>query len=75
MTVYDRTFACRSSSSPRRFSGNFADVLAAHGRTNLRLAETEKYAHVTYFFNCGREEPIRARTGSWCRRRKWRPTT
>jgi 2,3-bisphosphoglycerate-independent phosphoglycerate mutase len=32
-------------------------VLAAHGRTNLRLAETEKYAHVTYFFNCGREEP------------------
>ena len=26
-------------------------------RTNLRLAETEKYAHVTYFFNCGREEP------------------
>ena len=29
------------------------------GRTNLRLAETEKYAHVTYFFNCGREEPYR----------------
>ena len=30
---------------------------AEHARTNLRLAETEKYAHVTYFFNCGREEP------------------
>jgi 2,3-bisphosphoglycerate-independent phosphoglycerate mutase len=42
---------------PQTFSGNLADVLAAHGRTNLRLAETEKYAHVTYFFNCGREEP------------------
>ena len=32
-------------------------MLAEHGRTNLRLAETEKYAHVTYFFNCGREQP------------------
>ena len=31
-------------------------MLAAHGLTNLRLAETEKYAHVTYFFNGGREE-------------------
>jgi 2,3-bisphosphoglycerate-independent phosphoglycerate mutase len=42
---------------PQTFSGNLADVLADHGRTNLRLAETEKYAHVTYFFNCGREQP------------------
>ena len=34
-----------------------AEVLTAHGRTNLRLAETEKYAHVTYFFNGGEERP------------------
>jgi len=57
MTVYDRTFALPVVFEPQTFSGNLADVLAAHGRTNLRLAETEKYAHVTYFFNCGREQP------------------
>jgi 2,3-bisphosphoglycerate-independent phosphoglycerate mutase len=57
MTVYDRTFNLPVVYTPQTFSNNLADVLAAHGRTNLRLAETEKYAHVTYFFNCGREEP------------------
>ncbi len=55
MTVYDRTFDFPAVFTPQTFSGNLADVLAEHGRTNLRLAETEKYAHVTYFFNCGRE--------------------
>jgi 2,3-bisphosphoglycerate-independent phosphoglycerate mutase len=34
-----------------------AEVLAANGRKQLHVAETEKYAHVTYFFNGGREEP------------------
>jgi len=57
MTVYDRTFGLPVVFEPQTFSGNLADVLADHARTNLRLAETEKYAHVTYFFNCGREEP------------------
>jgi 2,3-bisphosphoglycerate-independent phosphoglycerate mutase len=57
LTVYDRTFGLPAAFAPQTFSNNLADVLAAHGRTNLRLAETEKYAHVTYFFNCGREEP------------------
>jgi 2,3-bisphosphoglycerate-independent phosphoglycerate mutase len=33
-----------------------ADVLAQHGRTSFRTAETEKYPHVTYFFNGGLEE-------------------
>ena len=57
MTVYDRTFNLPVAFTPQTFSNNLADVLAEHARTNLRLAETEKYAHVTYFFNCGREEP------------------
>jgi 2,3-bisphosphoglycerate-independent phosphoglycerate mutase len=57
MTVYDRTFGLPVVFTPQTFSNNLADVLSAHNRTNLRLAETEKYAHVTYFFNCGREEP------------------
>jgi 2,3-bisphosphoglycerate-independent phosphoglycerate mutase len=59
MTVYDRTFDFPVVFTPQTFSGNLADVLDAHSRTNLRLAETEKYAHVTYFFNCGREEPYK----------------
>ena len=57
LTVYDRTFGLPVVFEPQTFSGNLADVLADHGRSNLRLAETEKYAHVTYFFNCGREQP------------------
>ncbi len=59
MTVYDRTFTVPVVFEPQSFRGNLADVIEAHARTNLRLAETEKYAHVTYFFNCGREEPYR----------------
>jgi 2,3-bisphosphoglycerate-independent phosphoglycerate mutase len=57
MTVYDRTFGFPVVFEPQSLTGNFADVIEASGKTNLRLAETEKYAHVTYFFNCGREEP------------------
>ena len=57
MTEYDRTYGLPVIFQPQSLSGNFADVIAAAGRSNLRLAETEKYAHVTYFFNCGREEP------------------
>ena len=35
----------------------FGEFLAAHGKKQLRLAETEKYAHVTFFFNGGVEDP------------------
>ena len=35
----------------------FGEFLAAHGKTQARIAETEKYAHVTFFFNGGVEEP------------------
>ena len=34
------------------------EYLAANGKTQLRIAETEKYAHVTFFFSGGREEPF-----------------
>jgi 2,3-bisphosphoglycerate-independent phosphoglycerate mutase len=58
MTEYDPkyTFPIVYPSEPA--TGYIAEVLAAHELTNLRLAETEKYAHVTYFFNGGREEPF-----------------
>ena len=57
LTEYDATFRLPVAFPPQTFSGNLADVLTANSYTNLRLAETEKYAHVTYFFNCGEEQP------------------
>ena len=39
-------------------SNTFGEWLAAHGKTQLRIAETEKYAHVTFFFSGGREQPF-----------------
>ncbi len=58
MTEYDREYTFPVVFPPEPATGYIAEVLAAHGLTNLRLAETEKYAHVTYFFNGGREEPF-----------------
>jgi 2,3-bisphosphoglycerate-independent phosphoglycerate mutase len=44
---------------PQTFSNILGEVVAKAGRTQLRIAETEKYPHVTYFLNGGREEPYR----------------
>jgi 2,3-bisphosphoglycerate-independent phosphoglycerate mutase len=42
---------------PQKFPNILGEVVADAGRTQLRMAETEKYPHVTYFLNGGREEP------------------
>ena len=55
MTEYDETFDLPVAFPPRQPENTLGEVLAAHGRTQLRIAETEKYAHVTYFLNGGRE--------------------
>jgi 2,3-bisphosphoglycerate-independent phosphoglycerate mutase len=57
MTEYDATFPLPIAFPPERLTNILADVLAAHGLRQLRIAETEKYAHVTFFFNGGEEEP------------------
>jgi 2,3-bisphosphoglycerate-independent phosphoglycerate mutase len=44
---------------PQTFKNILGEVVADAGRTQLRMAETEKYAHVTYFLNGGREQPYR----------------
>ena len=59
MTEYDATYDLPVAFTPQAFASNLADVLAVSGLSNLRLAETEKYAHVTYFFNSGEERPYR----------------
>ncbi len=57
MTQYDRTFAFPVAFPPQSLTGSFADVIAGQDLLNLRVAETEKYPHVSYFFNCGIEKP------------------
>ena len=57
MTQYDATFPIPVAFEPFTLSRIVAEVLADVGRTSLRAAETEKYAHVTYFFNGGVEAP------------------
>lgn len=42
---------------PEELTNTFGTFLAKNGKTQLRIAETEKYAHVTFFFNGGEEEP------------------
>jgi 2,3-bisphosphoglycerate-independent phosphoglycerate mutase len=58
MTTYDRAFGLPVAFPKESFPDVFPEVLARHGKTQFRCAETEKYAHVTYFFNGGREEPF-----------------
>jgi 2,3-bisphosphoglycerate-independent phosphoglycerate mutase len=54
-TQYKEDFALPAAFPPQKLSGILANVWADAGIENLRLAETEKYAHVTYFFNGGVE--------------------
>ena len=57
MTPYDATFKGLYIVYPKENAGNtIGEILAAAGKTQLRIAETEKYAHVTFFFSGGREE-------------------
>jgi 2,3-bisphosphoglycerate-independent phosphoglycerate mutase len=57
MTQYDRTFEIPQAFPPFSLAHILAGVLADHGRSQFRTAETEKYPHVTYFFNGGYEPP------------------
>jgi 2,3-bisphosphoglycerate-independent phosphoglycerate mutase len=59
MTQYDRTFPLKQAFPPFSLARIVAEVLADEGRSQLRTAETEKYPHVTYFFNGGVEPPYR----------------
>lgn len=58
MTRYDKQFTLPFVVPPDSLKNILANVLAEHHLRNLRVAETEKYAHVTYFFNGGIEAPF-----------------
>ena len=59
MTQYDKTFenALHVAFKPQSLQNTFGAYIADQGLTQLRIAETEKYAHVTFFFNGGVEAP------------------
>jgi 2,3-bisphosphoglycerate-independent phosphoglycerate mutase len=58
MTQYDRTFDFPHVIDAERPERILGEVISERGWRNLRTAETEKYPHVTYFFNGGREKPF-----------------
>jgi 2,3-bisphosphoglycerate-independent phosphoglycerate mutase len=58
MTQYDKKYELPLVIPPESLDNILANVLGAHKLRNLRVAETEKYAHVTYFFNGGIETPF-----------------
>jgi len=58
LTEYDATFEnVHVIYQPQSLSNTLGEYLAKNGKTQFRIAETEKYAHVTFFFNGGVEEP------------------
>ncbi len=57
LTKYDITFPFPVLFEQLTMNNLFGGIIAAAGKTQLRCAETEKYAHVTYFFNGGVEQP------------------
>lgn len=60
MTEYDKTFSnVYIAFKPEELKNTFGEYISNLGYTQLRIAETEKYAHVTYFFNGGKEETFK----------------
>lgn len=57
-TQYDPTLPVKVAFEPQSFSNILGEVIAQQGLRQFRTAETEKYPHVTYFFNGGKEEPF-----------------
>ena len=58
MTGYDASFGVPVAFGKDNLAMTIGEVVSSMGLRQLRIAETEKYAHVTYFLNCGREEPF-----------------
>jgi 2,3-bisphosphoglycerate-independent phosphoglycerate mutase len=57
-TQYDSTLPVLVAFEPQQLQNLLGEVISERGLQQFRVAETEKYAHVTYFFNGGREEPL-----------------
>lgn len=58
LTQYAASIPAPAAYAPEALTNVLGEYLANNGKTQLRIAETEKYAHVTFFFSGGREEPF-----------------
>jgi 2,3-bisphosphoglycerate-independent phosphoglycerate mutase len=58
LTQYAEDIPADVAFAPLEIANSFSDVLVKHKKTQLRIAETEKYAHVTFFFSCGNEKLV-----------------
>src|SRR5213596_3727019 len=58
LTQYDATYSSPYIFAPEELADILGEIVSAAGKRQLRIAETEKYAHVTYFFNGGIEKPF-----------------
>jgi 2,3-bisphosphoglycerate-independent phosphoglycerate mutase len=58
LTQYDVTYSSPFIFTPQKLADILGEIVSAAGKRQLRIAETEKYAHVTYFFNGGIEKPF-----------------
>lgn len=58
LTQYAASIPAPAAFAPEALTNVLGEYLANNGKTQLRIAETEKYAHVTFFFSGGREEPF-----------------
>lgn len=58
MTLHDEKLKSKIAFPPIKLTNILGEVLSREGKRQLRIAETEKYAHVTFFFNGGEEKPF-----------------
>lgn len=57
MTEYEKDLPVSVAFPPEKIENGLGEILSQNRKKQMRIAETEKYAHVTYFFNGGKEEP------------------
>ncbi len=75
LTEYAADIKAPCAYPPASLENTFGEWMANHDKTQLRISETEKYAHVTFFFNGGVEEPFKGEDRILINSRKWPPTT
>jgi len=59
MVKYEKSLRIKVAFPPKIIKNSMGEFLSKHNKLQLRIAETEKYAHVTFFFNAGIEKPYR----------------
>lgn len=76
MTEYDKTYKdVHVVFENDNLNNTLGEILEQNGKKQIRIAETEKYPHVSFFFSGGREKPFEGEKGLWSSHPKWPPMT